>query len=361
MSDGRRIVDRLAALRKRLEEKDLPAIIVTQMQNWFYLSGFTGDAGALLITANENLLLTDFRYTEQAAGESPEYEIVRISSVAENLPDLAKRLSLTRLGFESRVVTVAEHASWSKALSGVELVPTEGIVEGLRAVKDAGELGTIREAATLTDRAYHHLLEWVRPGVTEKAAVLEAEVFVRSHGGDGLAFMHFATGPNGSMPHAVPGDRTVRPHEPVIVDLGARVGGYCADLTRTFCVGEPDPQLARIHGIVLEAQLAAEKAIKAGVEGKAMDAVARQVITDAGYGAEFGHSLGHGVGLQVHELPRLSRVSTDMLVPNQVVTVEPGIYIPGWGGVRIEDLAVVTETGIEVLSKATKEMVAPGR
>jgi len=229
----------------------------------------------------------------------------------------------------------------------------------MRAIKDNAELATIRRAVAISDGAVEHIKKMIRPGITEKEIAWELEFYMRTHGADQLAFpIIAAAGPNGAMPHAVPSDRAVLPGEPIVMDLGARVDGYNSDLTRTICIGEPDERFRQVYGVVLKAQLAAEEAIRPGMQGREADAVAREVISKAGYGEYFGHGLGHGVGLAVHEKPGVGKTSEDLLLPGSVVTVEPGIYIPGWGGIRIEDTVIVTDDGIEVLSQATKDPAA---
>jgi Xaa-Pro aminopeptidase len=259
------------------------------------------------------------------------------------------------VGCESTHVTVDQHQQWTEAVESLELVPTKDLVEDLRIVKDAEELAFIRRAVELSDAAFTHITQWLEPGVTESAVAWELEAFMRAHGADDIAFpLIVASGPNAAMPHAHPSDREIREGEPIVMDLGARVGGYCSDLTRTICLGEPDGMLRRIYSIVLGAQEAAEYAMRAGLKGSTVDAITRDLIEAAGHGEHYGHGLGHGVGLAVHEGPRASRTSEDVLQAGMVVTVEPGIYVEGWGGVRIEDLVVVREQGIEILTTAPK-------
>lgn len=259
------------------------------------------------------------------------------------------------MGFESTHVTVDQHQRWTEAMEGLELVPTKGLVEELRTIKDEEELALIRRAVELGDAAFAHIVEWLRPDMTEKEIAWEIEIFMRTHGADDIAFdLIVGSGPNGAMAHAEPSDRQIREGEPIVLDLGARVDGYCSDLTRTICVGEPNQRFRHIHSIVLEAQEAAQHAMRTGLKGSTVDAIARDLIGSAGHGEHFGHSLGHGVGLAVHEGPRLAKTSEDVLQAGMVITVEPGIYIEGWGGVRIEDLVVVRERGIEILTTASK-------
>nr|HPL29442.1 M24 family metallopeptidase [Anaerolineae bacterium] len=234
----------------------------------------------------------------------------------------------------------------------------KGWVEELRAVKSPDELALMRRAVAISDAVIAALPELLQPGMTEKQLAWRIESFMHEHGADEPSFPIIAAGgPNGAMAHAVPSERPLVPGEPIVLDLGARVEGYCSDLTRTVCIGQPDARFREIYAIVLQAQQTAEAGIKAGLLGKDADALARQVIVEAGYGEAFGHGLGHGVGLDIHERPGAGARSEDRLEPGMAVTVEPGIYLPGWGGVRIEDLVVVTEGGVEILSAATKDPV----
>jgi len=347
---------RLTQLRHKLAKQELDAIVITQPENRQYLSCFTGSDGALIISAEAAYLATDFRYYEQAQRQAPDFTLAKIEDkFPPRLAELIAETGARRVGFESTHVTVEQHQRWAEAAEGFELVPIKGIVEELRAIKDEGELALIRRAVEVSDAALAHIVQWLKPGVTEKAVAWELEAFMGTHGADDIAFdLIVGSGPNGAMAHAEPSDRQIREGELIVLDLGARVDGYCSDLTRTICLGEPDEMLRCIHALVLEAQEAAEHAMRAGLKGSTVDAIARDLIEAAGHGEHFGHSLGHGVGLAVHEKPRASKTSEDVLRAGMVVTVEPGIYIEGWGGVRIEDLVVVREQGIEVLTTASK-------
>ena len=356
--------ERLVKLRQKMAEQNLPALLVTQPLNRIYMSGFGGSAGSLFITAERAVLLVDFRYVERATQEAPDFEVVRAnpSAFMELLSSLLSESGSDKLGFESAHVTHAEYAAWTEKMPASSLVPTKGLVEGLRMFKSADELAAIREAVRIADGAYDHLKRTIRPGMTEKQIAWDLEVWMRTHGAEGIAFPFIvASGPNGAMPHALASDREIREGESVTVDMGATVRGYNSDITRTFCLGHADEQFHKIYDIVLHAQETTERSLKPGVSGKEGDACARDIIAAAGYGEQFGHGLGHGVGLAVHEGPGLGLLSTDTLAPQQVATVEPGIYIPGWGGVRIEDMVLITEDGTEVLTQATKDRVIPIR
>jgi Xaa-Pro aminopeptidase len=350
---------RLDRVRSWLAEQSIDALLVNQPENRVYLSGFTGSAGMLLISADLALIATDFRYYEQVGIESPQFELEKVTSTyADILPGLIARRPLTRIGFEADSATYADARDWMQAVPGLDWVPTKGVVLEMRAVKDAVEIEALREAIRLTDEALGAALTRAVEGMTERQLAWLIESYIRTHGSPSVSFeIIVAAGPNGARPHARASDASLRNGEAIVIDVGARIGGYCADLTRTVCLGEPrEPErFWEIYDVVLRAQQAAEAAIRPGRTGKEVDAVARDLIVEAGYGEYFGHGLGHGVGLAVHELPRLSRLATAVLVPGNVVTVEPGIYLPEWGGVRIEDVVLVTDNGVEVLSKASKD------
>jgi Xaa-Pro aminopeptidase len=348
---------RLERLRELLKAEELDGLVVTQPENRRYLSGYTGSDGTLFVSSERAVLVTDSRFTEQASREAPRCEVVE--AVPEVLPGelarLASEAGARRVAFESHHVTVAERERWGEAAQGYELEPRQGLVEGFRAVKEEGELELIRSAAALGDQALNHVRGLIRPGKTERELAWELEVYMRTHGAEALAFdIIVASGPHGAMAHATVSDREIKEGEPIVLDLGARVEGYCSDLTRTLVVGKPDDRFQEIYYLVLDAQMKALTGIKPGMTGGEADGLARDVIESGGYGHLFGHGLGHSVGLAVHEDPKLGKTSTAVLQPGNTLTVEPGIYVTGWGGVRIEDLVVVTERGVEVLSKAGK-------
>lgn len=347
---------RLKKLRQILAEQNLDAILISQPENRLYLSGFTGSSGWLLISAGRAVLATDFRYYEQVGREAPGFELARIRDEFQKLlPTLLTDLGVRRLGFESQHVTVDQFTNWSQASEGVEWVPLQDTVETVRMVKEEGEIESLRRSVALTDAAFAHLLEVIRPGMTEQEAAWEIEVYMRTHGASKIAFdLIVASGPNGALPHARAGDRMIQPGEPIVVDIGCVVDGYCSDMTRTFCLGRPETRYLEVWNLVLQAQEAAEAGIHAGLSGVEADALARRVIQDAGYGEQFGHGLGHGVGLAIHERPRASWLSKDILSAGMSLTVEPGIYLPGEFGVRLEDLVIVREEGVEVLTRSPK-------
>lgn len=356
---------RMEKLRERLRALDLDALVVRQAEetptvNVLYLSGFSGSAGVLIAGLERQFIATDSRYWEQVRQQAPDFTLIQYKNHGEQSAAVAgalEAISAKRAGFEANRLTVATLSAWQQQIANATFVPTEGEVETLRMVKDAAELDLARRATALTDRAYEFIRTKIEPGMSEKEIAWELESYMRTHGADGMAFdVHVASGPGSAEPHHVPSDRPVQVGEPIWIDMGARVGGYCADLTRSFVLGEADAKYRELYAIVLAAQDAALKSIRAGAAGRDVDAAARKVIDDAGHGDHFGHGLGHGFGLQIHEKPSAGRTSQDVLAAGSLVTVEPGIYLPGWGGIRIEDVALVTEDGAENLTRASKWM-----
>jgi len=354
------VKSRLGRLRQELAAKGLSGFLVSQPENRYYLSGFSGSSGFLLITPGRAVLATDFRYLEQAGRQAPDYEVFPIAgSTLDWFPRLVAEPGLEKLGFESGHITLARYQRLTEALgkakSRPDLVPVEGLVESLRMVKEAEEVRLIAEAAAIADSALEHIRDTVRAGMTEVEVAWEIEKFMREQGSQPVPFaVIVGAGPNSALPHAQPAGYAIRPGEPIVIDIGARVGGYGSDLTRTICLGAPGDTLRKVYDTVLKAQLAAIAGIKGGMTGGEADSLARQVIEQAGYGEAFGHALGHGVGLAVHEGPRLGPNSAEPLLDGMVFSVEPGIYISGWGGVRIEDTVVLESGKIRVMTKARK-------
>jgi Xaa-Pro aminopeptidase len=341
-------------LEKLLAERELDRMLVTDLTNIRYLTGFTGTNGACVCGPGVRLFLTDFRYTERAAAEVEGWETVTIS--ADWLKGIAERLE-GRVGFEDDHVSVRLLGKLKEKLAdGVEMVAAGGRVEQLRRVKDEVELARIAEASKLADEVWRWSLDRGLAGRPEREVARAAEARIRELGADPSFPAIVAAGPNGALPHAEPGEREIGAGELVVFDMGAQLDGYCSDGTRTFATGEPGEEARAVYETVREAQAAALEAIRAGVKGEDVDKFARDVIDAAGHGDRFGHGLGHGVGLEVHEAPRVSLRSEDVLAAGEVVTVEPGIYLPGEFGVRIEDLVVVTDDGLRNLSALPKEL-----
>ncbi len=343
--------DRLEAA---LGEKGLDAFLSTDLVNVRYLTGFTGTNGAAICGPGLRVFLTDFRYTERAGAEVSEWEIVTVTG--DWLGGIAERLR-GKVGFEDDHLSVRTLSKLEEKLGdGTEAVAAGGAVEDLRRVKDAQELALIAEAAKLADAALKQTVEAGFVGKTERAVADYFEAKVRGFGGTLSFDTIVAAGPNGAQPHAEPGDRVIGRGELVVFDMGAKLDGYCSDGTRTYATGDPGEEGRAVYETVLEAQLASLAAIRPGETGEDVDKVARKVIDEAGHGEHFGHGLGHGVGLDIHEGPRLSLRSDDVLAVNEVVTVEPGIYLAGDLGVRIEDIVVVTDDGVNNLSSLPKEL-----
>jgi Xaa-Pro aminopeptidase len=352
---------RLQKLRVTLEEKGLDGIFVTQSANVRYLSGFDGGSdGYLIITPKKAILATDSRYWEQAEIEAPAFELLKTKgSYTEWFPKLLSKLRLKSLGFEGGNVTFEYHRTLKSALKmgqiPVKMVSTTGMVETIRMLKEPEEVELMKKAAEITDATFESVEKSIKAGMTELQIAWELEKAFHENGSEGLAFPTIVgSGPNAALPHAKPSNRPVQDGETIVIDMGGKYKGYANDITRTICLGKADAKLKEVYNVVLEAQQTASKNIRAGMTGKEADSIAREVIIKAGYGDAFGHSLGHGVGFQEHEQPFLSATSKQKLANGMVFTVEPGIYLPGWGGVRIED-TVIMENGKAVpLNKVRK-------
>lgn len=350
---------RLMRIRKLLERESLDALLITSPFNRRYLTGFTGSAGYVLISKEHALLLTDFRYTSQAAEQAQAYETVQhgpkpLVSIQEKLQDL----KVKRLGFERNHVSYALHQSFTEQFDGAALVPTDNIVEQLRGIKDEVEVGFVKQAIEITEKAFQHILNVIKPGISEREISAELEYFMRMNGASSSAYPTIvASGERSALPHGLASSKRIGVDEFVTLDFGASFEGYCSDLTRTVFVGNPTDKHKEIYRIVLEANLATLNHVKPGMTGREGDALGRDVIERYGYGQYFGHGLGHAFGLEIHEPMRFSSQTGDRLEPGMVMTVEPGIYLPGFGGVRIEDNILFTDTGIEVLTKSNKELI----
>lgn len=348
---------RAARARAYLAAANCEALLILKPETRRYVTGFTGSAGLALVTPAEIVLAVDFRYEAQAADEAPECTIVRggrdpLGALAAALSDRTPRT----IGFEAEFVPYAQVTRLRDKLAPAELIPLT-TVDQVRWLKDAAEVGAIARAVEIADAAYAHMAERLRPGLSEREAALELEMFMRQAGAERLAFETvLASGPRSALPHGRASDRIMEVGELVTLDFGAMWQGYCSDCTRTVALGPADERQRHVYSIVLDAQREALAMIRAGVACRDVDARARSVIAAAGFGEAFGHSLGHGVGLEVHEGPRLSPQEEALLEPGMVLTVEPGIYLPGWGGIRIEDLVVVTESGCRNLTRAPKDL-----
>lgn len=348
---------RLDALRRSLPRLKCGAIVISDLTNVRYLCGFTGTSGMIVATKSSAYFLTDFRYQEQATQQvGPEYSVVIVEAkLWDDAARIIKDKKVSRVGFEAENITVATLEEITELLQPATPVSTRGVVQNQRLYKDQDELAIIRRAVQIADKSLETVCGMMKPGMTEQeiADALFAEMKRRGASGNSFETI-VASGKRGALPHGVASNKKLRAGEMVTIDMGAVLDGYCSDLTRTVCLGKPTARQQEIYEIVWEAQTAAAAALRPGMTGKEADAVARQIITDVGYGDAFGHGLGHGVGMQIHESPRLSRFYDGKLEPGMVVTCEPGIYLAGWGGVRIEDMLVMTEDGAEILSRAKK-------
>lgn len=348
---------RIARLQARLPELGVDALLVTNLTNVRYLTGFSGTNGQVLVTSAAALFLTDPRY-EARAGDLVDGADVVIypARLTDVLGDRLGAAAVTRLGIEAATMTISQRDDLANRLDEVELVPTSNTVEELRRIKDADEISALREAIRIGDEAFTWVLDRLVPGATERAIALDLEVHMRKAGADDLAFPPIVgSGPLSAHIHHSPSDRAFEKGDLVLLDFGCRRSGYCSDLTRTVVLGSATDDQAALYDLVLQAHLAGVASVGPGKRGADVDDAARRIVADAGHGERFGHGLGHGVGLDVHEAPRLHRISEDTLAGGDVVTVEPGVYLPGVGGIRIEDCVHVTADGAEVLGSAPKD------
>ena len=354
---------RLARVRRALAEKEIDALLLTDIDNVGYVSGFTGSTAYALVTPDEAVFLTDSRYTLRARQECPQFTLAQAAGSGgypEALTQIfSERPHLKKLGFEAQRVTVAQWEQLKKdSPAGLEWVATDGLIEALRMIKDADEVAAIQNAIAIAEGAWETVKPLLRPGLRERDFALELDFAMRRAGADGSAFETIvASGALGAHPHHSAGDRPLSPGDLVTVDWGASVGGYVSDITRTVGLAPITEQQRALHALVLEAQRRAIAAVRPGRTGKEIDAVARDFLTERGYGEQFGHSLGHSIGRKVHDGPALSvRSEKVILEPGMVVTVEPGVYIENWGGIRIEEDVLVTEGGHEVLTHLPNEL-----
>ena len=349
---------RLTRLRARLEQDRLEALLVTSLPNVHYLTGFAGSAGVLLVTMRNSVLFTDPRYDLQAHDQVRDSRVAIVSGNA--LTAAAKRANRTRsrkIGFEAGAVSFETHKRLRELLPSKRLVPTAGWIETLRMEKDEGEIERIRRAVDLSSRAFSETLPLLRPGILEMEVAAEIEYRMRRYGAEQASFETIvAFGPRTALPHARAGTRALKRGECVLMDLGAILNGYVSDMTRTVFLGKASRRASRVYRAVLEAQIEAEETVRAGVEAAAVDRAARRVLKRYGYDQYFTHSTGHGVGREIHELPHIGEKQRMPLPERAVITVEPGVYVPGFGGVRIEDVVVVRKQGPEVLTRTPKDL-----
>jgi Xaa-Pro aminopeptidase len=349
---------RMAKLRACLDTERVEALLVTSLPNVHYLTGFSGSAGVLLATMRESSLITDPRYDLQAHDQVSDSRVIIVNGDAlKAAAKQANRSRFVRLGFESGAVTFETHKRLKELFPSKRLVPTSGWVETLRIEKDEGEIEQIRQAVALSSRAFSETVPLLKPGILEMEVAAEIEYRMRRYGAEQPSFETIvAFGPRTALPHARAGARALQPGECILMDLGAILKGYVSDMTRTVFLGKPSAKAARMYQAVLEAQKEAEETVRAGVECAAVDRAARRVLERYGYERFFTHSTGHGVGREIHELPRIGKKQRTLLPERAVITVEPGVYLAGFGGVRIEDVVVVRKDGPEVLTQTPKEL-----
>jgi Xaa-Pro aminopeptidase len=350
--------DRLSAIKALLPELGVDALIITSPENRYYLSGFSGSAGTLIIGNEQAFLLTDFRYTGQAEQQAPLYTVKRYKDdYHQLLAELIKGAGWSKIGFEEKKLSSYDYARLDEKIS-VQFVPIEETAEKLRMTKSCEEQEIMRRGAEKLDQAFTWLQDVIKPGMTERALAVELEIFLLRQGSERPSFDYIvASGARGSMPHGVASAKQINEGDLVTIDFGAVFEGYATDMTRTVALKKVDQRQKEIYDIVYRAQCEAVSSVKPGLTGKEIDSVARDIITEAGFGEQFGHGLGHSIGLETHEPPALNPKNNTTLQPGMVVTVEPGIYIPDWGGVRIEDMVLVTESGAERLTKSPRELI----
>ncbi|MEM7335500.1 MAG: aminopeptidase P family protein [Chloroflexota bacterium] len=361
--DANTYFQRLTAVRKKLTEWEADGALVTGYANYRWLSGFTGSNCKLLVTLDQALLATDFRYYEQAKQQSPHFTLFKHERRADDDKAFLDQAGATKIVVDACNISLDEFRKLKKLDDTIQWQPREHSIEFLRAIKTAAEIEKIKAAATITDFAMSQVNEIIRPGMKESEIAWELEKTMRNAGASGMAFdVLVASGPNSALPHHRAGDRQVQVGDAIIIDMGAMLDGYRSDLTRSFYLGsEPSDKFKEIFDIVQAAQTAVLQQAKPGMSCKSVDSIARDLIGEAGHHEHFGHGLGHGLGLDIHEEPFLSQRATDdkTIEVGMTLTVEPGIYIPSWGGIRIEDLTIIGENGLEVISHCPKNPIIP--
>jgi Xaa-Pro aminopeptidase len=358
------IKKRITGVKGCFNEFNIDTLMISVGENRRYLSGFRGhdtqfdeSAGVLFISSAGLILATDSRFEEQAVNEAPLYDIIcHKEGLEREIPKILKKLGTKKLGIESKRISLLDYKKMLKEIQSsalaIKLVQTENIVENLREIKSEEEIQSIKKALSIAESVFRDIQKYIKAGITEKEAAWKIEKGLREAGADGESFPAIvASGPNSALPHAIPSDRRFKKGEPILFDWGAKVDGYCSDISRTIFLGKPDDMFKNVFNTVLEAQSKAIKSIRSGKDSKYVDSIARGHIEKMGFEKRFGHGLGHGTGLSIHEQPRLSPLASSKLKPKMVVTVEPGIYIPGWGGVRLENMVVVRKEKAEVLNK----------
>ena len=353
-----RMIKRIEKLRALMKKEVIDAYLVTSPANLRYLTNFTGTAGLAFITLEKAFFITDFRYTEQAGEQVQAMTIVQQQGdVVGEIIKLMESEGINVLGFEDAFMTYAEYSVFEEVIDA-ELAPASGLIETLREQKDDGEIAIIEKACTIADEGFEHVLKMIRPGMTEIEVANQLDFFMRSLGATGTSFDTIvASGVRSALPHGVASTKTIEQGDLITLDFGCVYQGYVSDITRTFAIGDPGQQLKDIYQIVLEAQQKVIDVAQAGVTGAQLDAIARDFITEAGYGEAFGHSTGHGIGMEIHEGPNITRFNDEPLKVGSIITDEPGIYVAGLGGVRIEDDLVILAEGNRILTHSPKELI----
>ncbi len=352
--------DRLQSLFKKMKTEEIPALLISKPENCRYLTGFTGSSGFLLMTKDTATFLTDFRYVEQANNQLPKgVEVIKHEfPMAKTLAEISSSKGISQMYFEKNHISYENYEKYAYHLGDIDFLPTNDLVAELRTVKDKGEIELLSKAVNIADQAFVHIINFIEEGVIERDLALELEYFMKQQGAEDIAFdIIVASGERSALPHGVASNKKIKQSEFIKMDFGAVYKGYCSDITRTVVLGEASEEQQRVYDLVFQAQMNALDNIHAGMTGKRADNFARSTIEKEELSNRFGHGLGHGVGLEVHESPRLSPNHEDVLKPGMTVTVEPGVYIPGWGGVRIEDIVLIKETGCEVLTRSTKDFI----
>ena len=352
------MINRVNNLRKQMKSEGISSFLITSPYNLRYLTGFTGTTGLALIGLEEAFFITDFRYTEQAAKQCVGFEIVKnVGPILEVVADLVESKNIENLGFEESFVSFKQYVELEGLLE-VDLIPVSGMVEELREIKDEEEIAIVEKACEIADKAFSHILTYIKPGMTEIQVANELDFYMRSLGASSVSFETIvASGLRSAMPHGVASEKVIEQGDMITIDFGCYYNGYVSDMTRTISLGEPSDKLREIYNVVKEAQQKVLDVAKPGMTGVELDAVARDYIASKGYGEAFGHSTGHGIGLEIHEGPNVSKLAEKAFVPGNIITNEPGIYLPGIGGVRIEDDMLVTENGIKRLTHSEKELI----
>ncbi|AHA73377.1 MULTISPECIES: M24 family metallopeptidase [Bacillus cereus group] len=349
---------RITNIQKQLHNYGIDGLLITKKENRQYATNFTGSAGVVLIAAHKAIFITDFRYVDQAKTEIKAAEIImHKGNLEEEVANQVSKLNIQKLGIEDNNMTLQQFKKLQKYIH-TEMVPVCEIIEDIRLIKDTSEIETMKIAATIADEAFHHIVTFLKPGISETDVRDELEFFMRKKGATSSSFQIIvASGVRSSLPHGVASNKIIKRGDIVTLDFGALYDGYCSDITRTVAIGEPSEEFQKIYNVVREALKRGTEAIKPGETAKSIDDITRNYITEHGYGQYFGHSTGHGLGLEIHEPLRLSQESKATLQEGMVVTVEPGIYIPNWGGCRIEDDIVITKDGYDVITKSNRELI----